>query len=182
MKSAPVCLKIFFARPPARPFCRAMLTADRPRNCCGDLRIVSAWRRVLTSDVKAATSSIPFIPTLTTDCSLSGQSRLRNGGLSNGYQRVSRDTSAAKCGVVPDHWIDGYNSQAAPVTPPAAASSNQDARAPTELQQATCAHLRKVRPVRGLRLNAGLSFGSKLSSSLMRSCGEPVCSVRRGFE
>jgi hypothetical protein len=56
--------------------------------------------------------------------------------MSNGYQQVSRDTAAAERGAVPDHPVDGYNLQAAPVTPPTAAKFNQDARDLTELQQA----------------------------------------------
>ena len=31
--------------------------------------------------------------------------------MSNGYQQVSRDTAAAERGAVPDHPVDGYNSQ-----------------------------------------------------------------------
>jgi hypothetical protein len=45
--------------------------------------------------------------------------------MSNGYQQVSRDTAAAERGVVPDHPVDNYNSQAAAVTPPTAAKFNQ---------------------------------------------------------
>jgi hypothetical protein len=35
--------------------------------------------------------------------------------MSNGYQQVSRDTAVAERGAVPDHPVDGYNLQVAPV-------------------------------------------------------------------
>jgi hypothetical protein len=57
--------------------------------------------------------------------------------MSNGYTEITKDhNSAVDRGVVPDHKVDGYNSQAAPVRPPQAAMFDKGATTLSEVQDA----------------------------------------------
>jgi hypothetical protein len=55
----------------------------------------------------------------------------------NIYKQIVQNTKdAIERGVVREHKTDGYNSQVAPVTPPAAAQFNKGARDLSEIREA----------------------------------------------
>jgi hypothetical protein len=57
--------------------------------------------------------------------------------MSNAYTEVTKDqNNAVNRGVVPDHKVDGFNSQAAPVRPPQAAMFDKGASSLPEIQDA----------------------------------------------
>ena len=55
--------------------------------------------------------------------------------MSNAYTEVTKDqNNAVNRGVAPDHKVDGFNSQAAPVRPPQAAIFDEGASSLPEIQ------------------------------------------------